>query len=135
MKESGVYYLQIRGTAYWYLKVFCEQEIADGGWTVSFWTRNRIKINSYCTTIIIVIPITNNIYPKKTKRKTYYRNIYIYNTITITLIIITILQCTSMHNRFDVVTTLRTIWVLYTSISHNIIIIFSTTSTVSDEMM
>lgn len=36
MKQSGVYYLQIRGTAYWYLKVFCEQEIADGGWTVSF---------------------------------------------------------------------------------------------------
>ncbi|XP_050432037.1 uncharacterized protein LOC126840391 [Adelges cooleyi] len=34
MKQSGVYYLQIRGTAYWYLKVFCEQEIADGGWTV-----------------------------------------------------------------------------------------------------
>ncbi|XP_050538996.1 angiopoietin-related protein 1-like [Daktulosphaira vitifoliae] len=34
MKQNGVYYLQIRGTAYWYLKVFCEQEIADGGWTV-----------------------------------------------------------------------------------------------------
>ncbi|XP_025203615.1 uncharacterized protein LOC112600567 [Melanaphis sacchari] len=34
MKQSGVYYLQIRGTAYWYLKVYCEQEIADGGWTV-----------------------------------------------------------------------------------------------------
>lgn len=35
MRHSGVYYLQIRGTTYWYLKVYCEQEIADGGWTVS----------------------------------------------------------------------------------------------------
>lgn len=35
MRQSGVYYLQIRGTTYWFLKVFCEQEIAEGGWTVS----------------------------------------------------------------------------------------------------
>lgn len=35
MRESGVYYLQIRGTTYWFLKVFCEQNVADGGWTVS----------------------------------------------------------------------------------------------------
>ncbi|XP_056631128.1 angiopoietin-2 [Diorhabda sublineata] len=34
MRNSGIYYLQIRGTTYWFLKVFCEQEIADGGWTV-----------------------------------------------------------------------------------------------------
>ncbi|KAL3284190.1 hypothetical protein HHI36_018354 [Cryptolaemus montrouzieri] len=34
MRKSGVYYLQIRGTTYWFLKVYCEQEIADGGWTV-----------------------------------------------------------------------------------------------------
>ncbi|XP_018569894.1 angiopoietin-2-like isoform X2 [Anoplophora glabripennis] len=34
MRNSGVYYLQIRGTTYWFLKVFCEQDIADGGWTV-----------------------------------------------------------------------------------------------------
>ncbi|OWR43728.1 Techylectin-5B [Danaus plexippus plexippus] len=34
MRESGVYYLQIRGTTYWFLKVFCEQNVADGGWTV-----------------------------------------------------------------------------------------------------
>ncbi|XP_065161406.1 angiopoietin-related protein 2 isoform X2 [Atheta coriaria] len=34
MRDSGVYYLQIRGTTYWFLKVFCEQEIAEGGWTV-----------------------------------------------------------------------------------------------------
>ncbi|XP_055919874.1 tenascin [Eupeodes corollae] len=34
MRQSGVFYLQIRGTTYWFLKVFCEQEIADGGWTV-----------------------------------------------------------------------------------------------------
>ncbi|KAK9887673.1 hypothetical protein WA026_023840 [Henosepilachna vigintioctopunctata] len=35
MRKSGVYYLQIRGTTYWFLKVYCEQDIADGGWTVS----------------------------------------------------------------------------------------------------
>lgn len=35
MRDSGIYYLQIRGTTYWFLKVYCEQEIADGGWTVS----------------------------------------------------------------------------------------------------
>ncbi|XP_059470370.1 angiopoietin-4 [Neocloeon triangulifer] len=34
MRDSAVYYLQIRGTTYWYLKVYCEQEVADGGWTV-----------------------------------------------------------------------------------------------------
>ncbi|KAG5684355.1 hypothetical protein PVAND_013590 [Polypedilum vanderplanki] len=34
MRQSGVYYLQIRGTTYWFLKVYCEQEIGDGGWTV-----------------------------------------------------------------------------------------------------
>ncbi|CAD7013498.1 unnamed protein product [Ceratitis capitata] len=34
MRQSGVFYLQIRGTTYWFLKVFCEQEITDGGWTV-----------------------------------------------------------------------------------------------------
>ncbi|XP_020280649.1 uncharacterized protein LOC109853192 isoform X2 [Pseudomyrmex gracilis] len=34
MRDSGVYYLQIRGTTYWFLKVYCEQEIADGGWTI-----------------------------------------------------------------------------------------------------
>lgn len=36
MRQSGVYYLQIRGTTYWFLKVYCEQEIADGGWTVRY---------------------------------------------------------------------------------------------------
>lgn len=35
MRDSGVFYLQIRGTTYWFLKVFCEQEVAEGGWTVS----------------------------------------------------------------------------------------------------
>lgn len=35
MRNSGISYLQIRGTTYWFLKVYCEQEIADGGWTVS----------------------------------------------------------------------------------------------------
>ncbi|CAD6234298.1 GSCOCT00007733001.2-RA-CDS, partial [Cotesia congregata] len=40
MRESGVYYLQIRGTTYWFLKVYCEQEIADGGWTVKNFNRD-----------------------------------------------------------------------------------------------
>lgn len=47
MRQSGVYYLQIRGTTYWFLKVFCEQEVADGGWTVSFF-RHIIKIGLKC---------------------------------------------------------------------------------------
>ncbi|XP_039227449.1 angiopoietin-2 isoform X1 [Drosophila yakuba] len=34
MKQSGVFYLQIRGTTYWFLKVYCDQETTDGGWTV-----------------------------------------------------------------------------------------------------
>ncbi|XP_070134317.1 angiopoietin-1 isoform X3 [Drosophila bipectinata] len=34
MRQSGVFYLQIRGTTYWFLKVYCEQEISEGGWTV-----------------------------------------------------------------------------------------------------
>uniref|UniRef100_A0A8D9BUB0 Techylectin-5B n=1 Tax=Cacopsylla melanoneura TaxID=428564 RepID=A0A8D9BUB0_9HEMI len=34
MRHSGVFYLQIRGTTYWFLKVFCEQEVSEGGWTV-----------------------------------------------------------------------------------------------------
>ncbi|XP_076748668.1 uncharacterized protein LOC143422125 isoform X4 [Xylocopa sonorina] len=34
MRDSGVYYLQIRGTTYWFLKVYCEQDIAEGGWTI-----------------------------------------------------------------------------------------------------
>ncbi|KAI5729307.1 hypothetical protein M8J76_001207 [Diaphorina citri] len=34
MRHSGVFYLQIRGTTYWFLKVFCEQEVGEGGWTV-----------------------------------------------------------------------------------------------------
>jgi len=44
MRQSGVYYLQIRGTTYWFLKVFCEQEIADGGWTVSKGKKSFIVI-------------------------------------------------------------------------------------------
>lgn len=43
MRDSGVYYLQIRGTTYWFLKVFCEQEIADGGWTVSLFCKLLLK--------------------------------------------------------------------------------------------
>lgn len=42
MRDSGVYYLQIRGTTYWFLKVYCEQEIADGGWTVSLLSRQTV---------------------------------------------------------------------------------------------
>jgi hypothetical protein len=41
MRQSGVYYLQIRGTTYWFLKVYCEQEIADGGWTVRYQKKKK----------------------------------------------------------------------------------------------
>lgn len=44
MRQSGVYYLQIRGTTYWFLKVYCEQEIAEGGWTVSISNINIIYL-------------------------------------------------------------------------------------------
>jgi len=32
--KSGIYYLLIRGTSFWYLKVYCDMEAANGGWTV-----------------------------------------------------------------------------------------------------
>ena len=35
LKESGIYYLQIDGTKYWFLKTYCDMEAAAGGWTVS----------------------------------------------------------------------------------------------------
>jgi len=41
MKQSGVFYLQIRGTTYWFLKVYCDQQTTDGGWTVS----NFLQVN------------------------------------------------------------------------------------------
>lgn len=50
MRHSGVYYLQIRGTTYWFLKVFCEQEIAEGGWTVSSW--NSFLLKSFISCLI-----------------------------------------------------------------------------------
>ncbi|XP_071527698.1 uncharacterized protein [Panulirus ornatus] len=34
MVESGTYYLKIRGTTYWFLKVYCDMDISGGGWTV-----------------------------------------------------------------------------------------------------
>ena len=34
--KSGIYYLLIRGTSFWYLKVYCDMEAANGGWTVIF---------------------------------------------------------------------------------------------------
>jgi hypothetical protein len=48
MRQSGVYYLQIRGTTYWFLKVFCEQEIADGGWTVSLSRHQTREADAGC---------------------------------------------------------------------------------------
>lgn len=34
MNQSGIYYIRIDGTTYWYLKVFCEMEQDGGGWTI-----------------------------------------------------------------------------------------------------
>ncbi|CAG0885516.1 unnamed protein product [Darwinula stevensoni] len=34
IRDSGVYYVQIRGTTYWYLKVYCNMDSNGGGWTV-----------------------------------------------------------------------------------------------------
>jgi len=44
MKQSGVFYLQIRGTTYWFLKVYCDQETTDGGWTVGNYLRLQTSI-------------------------------------------------------------------------------------------
>lgn len=35
LTKSGIYYLLIRGTTFWYIKVYCDMETANGGWTVS----------------------------------------------------------------------------------------------------
>ncbi|XP_032789266.1 uncharacterized protein YMR317W [Daphnia magna] len=34
LTKSGIYYLLIRGTSFWYIKVYCDMEEANGGWTV-----------------------------------------------------------------------------------------------------
>ena len=34
LRRSGTYYLQIQGTRFWYLKVFCDMETDGGGWMV-----------------------------------------------------------------------------------------------------
>ena len=47
LKESGIYYLQIDGTKYWFLKTYCDMEAAAGGWTVRSMGRATLIINSY----------------------------------------------------------------------------------------
>ena len=44
LTEDGIYYLQIGGTRFWYLKVFCEMQRNSGGWTVS----SRDRSDSEC---------------------------------------------------------------------------------------
>lgn len=38
--KSGIYYILIKGTTYWFMKVYCDMETADGGWTVSCESRS-----------------------------------------------------------------------------------------------
>lgn len=49
--------MQIRGTTYWFLKVFCEQEVADGGWTVIFFhfTENKWILKIFLKNAIIKV--------------------------------------------------------------------------------
>ncbi|TRY63771.1 hypothetical protein TCAL_11494 [Tigriopus californicus] len=34
LRENGIYYLQIDGTRFWYMKVYCEMTASQGGWTI-----------------------------------------------------------------------------------------------------
>jgi len=34
LRRSGTYYLQIQGTRFWYLKVFCDMDTDGGGWMI-----------------------------------------------------------------------------------------------------
>ena len=45
LTKSGIYYLLIRGTSFWYIKVYCDMEAANGGWTV----KKREKFQSNYT--------------------------------------------------------------------------------------
>lgn len=38
LTKSGIYYLLIRDTTFWYIKNYCDMETANGGWTVSVQT-------------------------------------------------------------------------------------------------
>ena len=42
LTKSGIYYLLIRGTSFWYIKVYCDMEAANGGWTVKEKNFNQI---------------------------------------------------------------------------------------------
>lgn len=45
LTKSGIYYLLIRGTSFWYIKVYCDMEAANGGWTVK--KKRKISIKLY----------------------------------------------------------------------------------------
>ena len=61
LTKSGIYYLLIRGTSFWYIKVYCDMEAANGGWTV------RVLFSNPLSRPYKTWPTTNQV--NKTTRK------------------------------------------------------------------